>query len=105
MLNIRPPSTRPTDTFRMHCAPSEPPAHTHQSNPSQPPALLPEPKGALLGDIPADSPQWSKVAGEAARTIPGRENGGNCDIKNLSRGCKVGLWGICAADIPQWIGT
>ena len=21
--------------------------------------------------------------------IPGRENGGNCDIKNLSRGCKV----------------
>ena len=21
--------------------------------------------------------------------IPGRENGGNCDIKNLSKGCKV----------------
>ena len=29
---------------------------------------------------------WSKVAAEAARTVPGRENGGNCDIKNLSRG-------------------
>lgn len=34
-------------------------------------------------------PEWDLVAGEAARTVPGRENGGNCDIKNLSRGCKV----------------
>ena len=33
--------------------------------------------------------EWDRVAGEAARTVPGRENGGNCDIKNLSRGCKV----------------
>ena len=24
-------------------------------------------------------------------TVPGRENGGNCDIKNLSRGCAVYL--------------
>jgi formamidase len=32
---------------------------------------------------------WDKVAVEAARTVPGRENGGNCDIKNLSRGCAV----------------
>jgi formamidase len=32
---------------------------------------------------------WERIAAEAARTIPGRENGGNCDIKNLSRGCKV----------------
>ena len=30
-----------------------------------------------------------QMASEAARTVPGRENGGNCDIKNLSRGCKV----------------
>jgi len=29
---------------------------------------------------------WDKIASEAARTVPGRENGGNCDIKNLSRG-------------------
>jgi formamidase len=28
---------------------------------------------------------------EAARTIPGRENGVNCDIKNLSRGSKIYL--------------
>jgi len=34
-------------------------------------------------------PEWDKVANEAARTVPGRENGGNCDIKNLSRGCTV----------------
>ncbi len=32
---------------------------------------------------------WDKVASEAARTVPGRENGGNCDIKNLSRGFTV----------------
>lgn len=31
------------------------------------------------------------MAREAARTIPGRENGGNCDIKNLSRGSKIYL--------------
>ncbi|GLC40021.1 hypothetical protein PLESTB_001519800 [Pleodorina starrii] len=56
---------------------------------TRPLALLPEPKGAMLGGLPADSAEWARVAAEAARTIPGRENGGNCDIKNLSRGCKV----------------
>ncbi|VAI50942.1 unnamed protein product [Triticum turgidum subsp. durum] len=35
--------------------------------------------------------EWEKIANEAARTIPGRENGGNCDIKNLGRGSKVYL--------------
>ncbi|KAF8748387.1 hypothetical protein HU200_012923 [Digitaria exilis] len=35
--------------------------------------------------------EWHKIANEAARTIAGRENGGNCDIKNLSRGSKVYL--------------
>ena len=58
---------------------------------TRPLALLPEPKGAVLGGIPEGSALWAKVAGEAARTIPGRENGGNCDIKNLSRGCRVYL--------------
>ncbi|KAG2499463.1 hypothetical protein HYH03_002410 [Edaphochlamys debaryana] len=56
---------------------------------TRPLALLPEPKGAMLGALDPEGPAWSRVAGEAARTIPGRENGGNCDIKNLSRGCKV----------------
>ncbi|KAK7417843.1 hypothetical protein QQX98_004318 [Neonectria punicea] len=40
----------------------------------------------------ADAAATSKVAKEGARTIPGRpEHGGNCDIKNLSRGSKVYL--------------
>ena len=53
-------------------------------------AILPGAKGAALGKLPR-GPQWDKAAGEAARTIPGRENGGNCDIKNLTRGCKVSV--------------
>lgn len=56
---------------------------------TRPLALLPTAQGALLGKIEAGTPTWDKIAAEAARTIPGRENGGNCDIKNLSRGCKV----------------
>lgn len=32
---------------------------------------------------------FDKVAKEGARTVPPRENGGNCDIKNLSRGSRV----------------
>jgi formamidase len=40
----------------------------------------------------ADEDIARKVAKEGARTIPGRpEHGGNCDIKNLSRGSKVYL--------------
>lgn len=56
---------------------------------------LPEPKGAMLGKLghflqkSGSDEVWDKVAAEAARTVPGRENGGNCDIKNLSRGCTV----------------
>ncbi|KAM2724367.1 hypothetical protein EV1_027198 [Malus domestica] len=40
----------------------------------------------VLGGIKEGTPEWEKIAMEAARTIPGRENGGNCDIKNLSSG-------------------
>lgn len=40
----------------------------------------------------ADSSTQTKIANEGARTVPGRpEHGGNCDIKNLSRGSKVYL--------------
>lgn len=35
--------------------------------------------------------EWHIIANEAARTIAGRENGGNCDIKNLSRGSRIYL--------------
>nr|XP_010940035.1 uncharacterized protein LOC105058713 [Elaeis guineensis]XP_019710540.1 uncharacterized protein LOC105058713 [Elaeis guineensis] len=52
---------------------------------------LPTAKSCLLGLIEEGTPEWERIANEAARTIPGRENGGNCDIKNLSRGSKVYL--------------
>lgn len=53
-------------------------------------AQPPEPQnvhaGSATGDVKA------KVGKEGARTIPGRpEHGGNCDIKNLSRGSKTFL--------------
>lgn len=51
--------------------------------------------GYLIGrdwvQIKEGTSEWEKIAHEAARTIPGRENGGNCDIKNLSRGSKIYL--------------
>ncbi|KAI0122327.1 formamidase [Daldinia grandis] len=53
-------------------------------------ALPPESKGLHAGA--ADAALTEKVGREGARTIPGRpEHGGNCDIKNLSRGSKVYL--------------
>ncbi|PVH38001.1 hypothetical protein PAHAL_5G147400 [Panicum hallii] len=52
---------------------------------------LPTPENSLLGKVQEGTAEWHKIANEAARTIPGRENGGNCDIKNLSRGSKVYL--------------
>ncbi|XP_043698870.1 formamidase-like [Telopea speciosissima] len=58
---------------------------------TRPLANLPTPKGCLLGMVEEGTPEWNKIASEAARTIPGRENGGNCDIKNLSRGSKIYL--------------
>ncbi len=38
---------------------------------TRPLALLPEPTGALLGKVAKDSEDWKRIAGEAARTIPG----------------------------------
>lgn len=55
---------------------------------TRPLALLPEPKNALLGSVRAGDERFDKMAAEAARTIPGREHGGNCDIKNLTIGTK-----------------
>ncbi|XP_020676721.1 uncharacterized protein LOC110095497 [Dendrobium catenatum] len=57
----------------------------------RPLAILPTTRNCLLGMINDGTPEWEKIANEAARTIPGRENGGNCDIKNLSRGSKIYL--------------
>ncbi|GAB3845080.1 formamidase [Nesterenkonia populi] len=50
-------------------------------------ALPPEPDQAILGNVAAE--QFDRVAGEAARTAPPRENGGNQDIKNLTKGSRV----------------
>lgn len=56
---------------------------------TRPLACLPEAKGAMLGKLghfkamEGKDENWDKIASEAARTVPGRENGGNCDIKNL----------------------
>ncbi|TFK34559.1 Acetamidase/Formamidase [Crucibulum laeve] len=52
-----------------------------------PVAFPPEPKGAYVGQDLAPE-VLEKIAKEGARTIPGREHGGNCDIKNLSKGSR-----------------
>ena len=50
----------------------------------------PNPKSVHAGSANGDLKE--KIGKEGARTIPGRpEHGGNCDIKNLSRGSKVFL--------------
>ena len=50
-------------------------------------ALPPEPREAMLGNVPAED--FDRIAGEGARTAPPRENGGNQDIKNLSKGSRI----------------
>ena len=63
-------------------------AHAHDT--SRTVAQPPEPKNVHAGSAPADLA--TRIGKEGARTIPGRpEHGGNCDIKNLSRGSKVYL--------------
>lgn len=53
-------------------------------------ALPPLVKSAHAGS--ATEALAEKIRAEGARTVPGRpEHGGNCDIKNLSRGSKVYL--------------
>ncbi|WP_367307250.1 formamidase [Alicyclobacillus acidocaldarius] len=50
-------------------------------------ANLPDPRSAVLGTL--RGAEFDRVAKEAARTVPPRENGGNCDIKNLSKGSRI----------------
>ncbi|WP_326557743.1 formamidase [Micromonospora sp. NBC_01796] len=50
-------------------------------------ALPPEPQDAILGTL--TGADFDRVAAEAARTAPPRENGGNQDIKNLTKGSRV----------------
>lgn len=61
------------------------------TDPDRVPALAqaPNPELAALGSLTGAA--FDRVAREGARTVPPREHGGNCDIKNLSRGSTVYL--------------
>jgi formamidase len=64
-------------------------AELFNTDPNRVPALatLPYADTAHMGRMSKDA---AKVAAaEAARTVPPREHGGNCDIKDLSRGSQV----------------
>ena len=50
-------------------------------------ALPPLEEGVLAGTLSGD--ELAKVGREGARTVPARENGGNHDIKNFTRGSRV----------------
>tara|TARA_B100000745_G_C20136481_1_gene389566 strand:+ start:273 stop:1502 length:1230 start_codon:yes stop_codon:yes gene_type:complete len=50
-------------------------------------ATLPYADTAHMGTMTGEAKE--KAAAEGARTVPPREHGGNCDIKDLSRGSKV----------------
>ncbi len=50
-------------------------------------ALPPLPDDAILGTLSGED--HDRVAAEAARTAPPRENGGNQDIKNFTKGTRV----------------
>jgi formamidase len=64
-------------------------AELFATNPQRVPPLacLPDPTNALVGRLTGDAAK--KVAQEGARTVPPREHGGNCDIKNLTRGSRI----------------
>jgi len=59
------------------------------TNPNRVPplALAPLDHNAVMGSLTGDG--YKKAAQEGARTVPPREHGGNCDIKNLTRGSRV----------------
>ncbi|HEY8475594.1 MAG TPA: formamidase [Chloroflexota bacterium] len=59
------------------------------TNPDRVPplALPPNPQGVLAGTL--KGADLERVAMEGARTVPCRENGGNHDIKNFTRGARV----------------
>jgi len=61
----------------------------YDTNPDRVPALctLPYAETAHMGRMSGAAA--AEAAKEGARTVPPREHGGNCDIKNLTRGSKV----------------
>jgi len=61
----------------------------YDTNPERVPALATLPFGptAHMGRLKGDAKDAAAATG--ARTVPPREHGGNCDIKDLSRGSKI----------------
>ncbi len=59
------------------------------TDPSREPPLanLPTEDAVVLGTLKGKD--FDRIAKEGARTVPPRENGGNCDIKNLSKGSRI----------------
>jgi formamidase len=59
------------------------------TNPTRVPGLAnpPFPSTAHMGRLGGNA--RAKAAAEGARTVPPREHGGNCDIKDLSRGSRI----------------
>jgi formamidase len=59
------------------------------TNPNRVPPLAnpPFPSTAHMGKLTGEAKQAAAMTG--ARTVPPREHGGNCDIKDLSRGSKI----------------
>lgn len=59
------------------------------SDPGRTPPLatLPYAETAHMGKLTGEDK--ARAAAEGARTVPPREHGGNCDIKDLSRGAKI----------------
>jgi formamidase len=59
------------------------------TDPNRVPALAVPPFAATAHAGAAKGDVKNKIASEGARTVPPREHGGNCDIKDLSRGSKI----------------
>lgn len=59
------------------------------TNPNRVPplALAPDEHNAVMGSLKGED--YRRAAQQGARTVPPREHGGNCDIKNLTRGSRV----------------
>jgi formamidase len=59
------------------------------TNPERVPPLANPPFAATTHAGRAKGDVKASIAAEGARTVPPREHGGNCDIKDLSRGSKI----------------
>lgn len=59
------------------------------TNPDRTPPLatMPTAQSAIMGEMTGAAAD--RAAAEGARTVPPREHGGNCDIKNLSTGSRI----------------